>query len=91
MDTIPFSLPPELRTALLSQAGEPLQIWDEQSQKTYLLVEQVRQPPMDEDYLRELLRPALEDEAQGNVGLLDIDAIKQEGRRILAQRRGKNS
>jgi hypothetical protein len=89
METAPISLPPELRTALDAQGGLPLHIHDHETQKIYLLMEQGTLPSFDEQELQRLLQPALDDEARGDVALLDMDAIKNEGRRILARRQAQ--
>jgi hypothetical protein len=89
MDASHISLPPELRTALDAQGGQPLQVWDDESQKLYLIIEEASLRPIDDDFLREALREADEDIAQGRVGPWDVEEIKREGRRILAERQAR--
>lgn len=86
MERAHISLPPELRIALDAQGGQPLQIWDGENQKLYLLIEEADLRPIDDDDIRLLLQEALDDEARGDYGPLDMEEIKREGRRILAQR-----
>jgi hypothetical protein len=88
MDTSPIPMPPELRSALNSHGGQPLHIWDEQSQKAYLLIEQ-NAPPVDDGYVRQLLAEAHEDIELGEVGPWNPDEVKAEGRRLFEQRRAK--
>lgn len=79
-------LPAELRPLLLSSAGEPLRLVDEETHKVYVLVEHPAPDDLDDETLRNLIQPALDDEARGAVGPLDFDAIKQLGRALLAKR-----
>ncbi len=89
MDASHISLPPELRTALQAQDGQPLQIWDDENQKVYLLIEETDFCPIDDDFIRRGLQEALDDEARGDYGPLDMEEIKREGRRILALRQSQ--
>jgi hypothetical protein len=86
METTYTPLPAELRPILMSRGDEPLQLFDEQTQKVYVLVEQPPAPPMDDDHIRKLLAEADEDIARGDVALLDIEEIKAEARRLYEQR-----
>jgi predicted kinase len=47
--------------------------------------------PVDDEYLRRLIREADEDVAQGRVGVWDAEEIKREGRRILAERQARHA
>lgn len=89
MDASLPPLPPELRDALDAQGGSPLYIRDEQTQKVYSLVEEPANFVIDNEYLREKLREADEDIAAGRVEPWEIDSIKQEGRRLLAERQAR--
>lgn len=91
MDALPISMPAELRNALHAQGGAPLHFLDDETQKVYVLVEEPVSDPIDDDYIRHLLKEALEDEARGDVGPLDIEEIKREGRRILALRQARQA
>ena len=89
MDASHISLPPELRTALDAQGGAPLFIRDDQTQKLYVLTEETPAGLVDDEYLRGLLAEADEDVARGDVGPLDMEEIKREGRRMLAERQAR--
>jgi hypothetical protein len=80
-------LPAELRQALLSSTGEPLHLIDDETQKVYLLVEQEPSASVDDDHIRKLLQEAHEDVQRGDVGPWDMEEIKAEGQRMLAERR----
>jgi hypothetical protein len=82
-------LPPELRQVLLSQGGEPLRLVDDQTQKVYLLVSQDSFSPVDDGYLRQLILEAREDVARGDVAPWDVDEIRADARRELAERQAK--
>ncbi len=89
MEASHISLPPELRSALDAQGGAPLHIHDRETQKVYLLMEEGTLPSFDEQELQRLLQPALEDEARGDVALLDMDAIKREGQTVVVRRQAQ--
>lgn len=91
MEASHISLPPELRTALEAQGGQPLHIHDHETQKVYLVMEQGMLPEFDDQELQRLLQPALEDEARGDVALLDMDAIRSEAQAILARRQAQRN
>jgi hypothetical protein len=83
------SLPPQLREALDAQGGTPLYLRDEQTQKLYMLIEE-EAPAVSDEYLLEMLCPAIEEEARGEVGPLDMDEIKRDARRIWDRRHGRS-
>jgi hypothetical protein len=80
-------LPAELRPILLAQGDEPLRLFDDETHKVYVLVEQPPATAIDEDHVRKLLVEAYEDVANGNVAPLNMDDIKAEARRIFEERR----
>jgi hypothetical protein len=84
MDATPISLSPELQNAI-DVGGAPLRLWDDRSQKFYLLIEESNDS-LDDDYLRRALQEATDDVTHGRVGPWDPEEIKREGRRILAER-----
>ncbi len=84
-------LPAELRPILLSQGAEPLRLFDDETHKVYVLVEQPPAPTMDDDDIRRLLAEADEDIARGDVAEWDLDEIKTEARRIFEARRTKSN
>lgn len=89
MDASITQLPVQLRDALDAQGGAPLYIRDDQTQKEYVLVERHIVAPVDDDYIRQLLREADDDVAQGRVEPWDPESIKREGRRLLAEREAR--
>lgn len=90
MDATPIPLPHELRAAISSHGGNPLTLWDAESQKSYWLVEREPQPSIDIDYLRHLADPGLEDERNGDVAPLDVEAIMVKGKQLFAERSGRS-
>lgn len=84
-------LPVQLRDALDAQGGAPLYLRDDQTQKEYVLMERHLVEPVDDEYLRRLIREADEDVAQGRVDVWDAEEIKREGRRILAERQARHA
>ena len=91
MDASLPPLPPELRDALNAQGGSPLYIRDEETQKVYSLMEEPADFVMDDDYIREMIREADEDIAAGRVEPWEVDSIKREGRRLLAERQARKT
>lgn len=91
MDATPIPLPTELRAAINSHGGDPLTLWDEESQKSYWLVERAPQPSIDVNYLRRLAEPGLEDERSGEVAPLDVEAIILRGKQLFADRGGRDN
>jgi len=89
METSFTPLPPELRQVLITHGGEPLHLVDDQTQKVYLLIEEEALSPIDDDYLRKLIQEANEEVERGDIADWDIEEVKAEGRRLLAERRAK--
>jgi len=89
MDVAPIPLPTELRAAINSHGSEPLTLWDEQSQKSYWLVEREVQPPVDVEYLQRLAAPGLEDERNGEIAPLDVEAIIRQAKQLFTERAGR--
>lgn len=80
-------MPAELQQAI-DPSGAPVRLWDDRSQKYYLLIEETNDL-LDDDYIRRGLREAMEDVEQGRVGDWDVEEIKREGRRVLAEREAR--
>jgi hypothetical protein len=89
MDVAPIPMPTELRAAINSHGGEPLTLWDEQSQKSYWLVERESQPPLDVEYLRQLAAPGLEDEQNEEIAPLDVEAIIRRAKQLRSEQSGR--
>jgi hypothetical protein len=86
----PFTpLPAELRPILHAQGDEPLRLFDDETHKVYVLVEQPPASALEDDQVRNLLAEADEDIASGNVAPLNMDEIKAEARRIFEERRAR--
>lgn len=79
-------LPSELRDAIDAQGGSPLYLHDDRTNKVYVLMEEVSSESLNDDEIRRLIAEADEDIARGDVAPLDMDQIKREGRRLLAER-----
>lgn len=47
--------------------------------------------PVDDEYLRRLIREADKDVSQGRVELWDAEELKRKGRRILAERQARRA
>ena len=91
MDASLPQLPPQLREALAAQGGAPLRILDEETQKLYVLMEETSATFVDDEYLRNGLQEAFDDVAAGRVEPWEIESIKSEGRRILAERQARRN
>ena len=79
-------LTPEMRTALLEHAGRPVRIEDEQSRKTYLLVEEDTVGQLFEQWLVRELQAGFDQADRGEVVDWNAERIKSEGRRRLRER-----
>jgi hypothetical protein len=62
---------------------------DDQTQKVYVVIEENFNLPVDDAYLRRLLEEADEDIRNGDVADWDVEEIKAEGRKLLAERQAK--
>ncbi len=76
----------EMRTALETQPGRPVQVEDEQTRKVYLLIDAESGRALAEQWIRDQLKVGFDAAARGEVVTFDTDAIKAEGR----QRHGSN-
>ena len=86
----PFTpLPAELRPILLAQGVEPLRLFDDETHKVYVLVETAAPESMTDDDLRRELTQSLEEESRGESAPLDMQAIRNQGMRILEERRAR--
>ena len=88
MDASIPQLPAQLRDALDAQGGARLFLRDDETQRVYVLIEEGA-AAVDDEYLRRLLAEADEDIARGDVAPLDMEEVRREGRRILAERQAQ--
>lgn len=82
-------LPAELRPILLAQGAEPLRLFDDETHKVYVLVEQPPGAVLSDDDVRRLLAEADEDIACGDVAPFNMEEIKAEARRLFEERRAR--
>ena len=79
------SLTPELEKMVDDRVGTGLYSSASEVVREALRRQAIREAKRED--LRAALHAALEDEANGRVSLLDGEAIKREGRRLLAEKR----
>jgi hypothetical protein len=86
MQTSTPQLTPEQRQALLARPDEPLYIADEETRKSYLIVETGKFPELEEEYVRARLEEGFAAVERGDEEEWDSASIKQDGRQALQQR-----
>jgi hypothetical protein len=78
-------LTPEQLAGITAGAGHA-QFVDPATQVVYHVIAQSEKPTIDDDYVREKLREAVEDVERGNVAPWDVQEIKDELRNRLAKK-----
>jgi hypothetical protein len=76
---------PEMREALAQQPGGPVTVEDEETKKTYLLVDADKGRVVAEQWIREQLQLGLDAAERGMVADFDPEAIKAAGRKRLGK------
>jgi hypothetical protein len=87
MDSEPLPLPVEFRHALDASGGLPLRFEDPETHELYILQSAPVEITLDEEYINRELEKGLADIEAGRVVPWDPERIKEEGRRMLAERR----
>lgn len=70
----------EMRSALAQSPGKPIEVEDDVSHRTYLLVDAESGRVLVEQWIREQLRAGLEAADRGEIQRFDAEAIKLAGR-----------
>lgn len=78
-------LTPEMRAALKSSDGPP-RYEDEESHKIYLLIEPGNPITLPDDYIQAEVQKGIDAAERGEISELNVEDIKAEGRRRLANR-----
>ena len=73
----------EMRAALEEHPGQPVQVEDDETHKTYLLVDATSGRALTEQWIRDQLQTGLDAAARGEVAAFDPEAITAAGRRRL--------
>ena len=76
-----------MKEALRTQSEEPLEIEDDETHKTYLLVEKEHVNQLLDQWLRRELQIGFEQADAGDLVPWDPEKIKAEGRKRLAERK----
>jgi hypothetical protein len=89
MDTAPLPLPAEIVHALAANGGQPLLFEHPDTLQVYKLSKEHVEIALDDEYVNRMLAEGIAAVDAGQVVPWDPERIKQEGRRLLAQRRAQ--
>lgn len=82
-------MPPDMAQAIAANGGLPFQLEDPDTHEIFLVVEQPAEVTLDIEYINAKLDEGIAAVDAGQVVPWDPERIKQEGRRLLAERRAK--